>query len=190
MNELHNQLVYLNFYWSVLVENAINVGNFMKEIWRDVQGYNGYYKISNIGNVMGRSGNILKPAINKDGYKKVIFCVNKIQKTFTVHRLVASAFIKNPKNKEFVNHIDLNKTNNNVNNLEWVTNKENLLHALNNGVVFNHKLNSNEVIDIVEGMSDGFSQSEIARYYNVSVMAINKISLGKSWSRVTGIIKK
>lgn len=100
----------------------------MEEIWKDVKGYEGLYKVSNFGRVKslkyGRE-RILKTG--KHGYYLTVslYFDNKL-KTAKVHRLVAMAFIENPDNKPQVNHLDEDKTNNNVNNLEWVTAKENI----------------------------------------------------------------
>lgn len=100
----------------------------MEEIWKDVKGYEGLYKVSNFGRVKslkyGRE-RILKTG--KGGYYLTVglYFDNKL-KTVKVHRLVAMAFIENHDNKPFVNHKDEDKYNNNVNNLEWVTHAENM----------------------------------------------------------------
>ena len=97
----------------------------MEEIWKDIKGYEGLYQISNFGNVKSlRNNNILKPSNGE--YKQVTLCYKGERKTIAIHRLVASAFIENPFNKEQINHKDENKHNNNVNNLEWCTHKENM----------------------------------------------------------------
>ena len=120
----------------------------MKEIWKQVVEYESYYEVSNLGNVrsidrtiinsIGKVFNyksrLLKPAKNKYGYLQVGVSINSKIKSFTVHSLVAKAFIKNPKNKPTVNHKDGIKINNNVNNLEWATRSENSIHALKNGL--------------------------------------------------------
>lgn len=94
----------------------------MEEIWKDVVGYEGLYKVSNLGNVYSYYVNrVLKPGAHEDGYKFVILKKDKKGSFKTIHRLVAEAFIKNPNPDEFliVNHKDENPENNSVDNLEW-----------------------------------------------------------------------
>ena len=100
------------------------------EIYRDVVGYEGIYKVSNLGNVKSLIGNnekILKLCRNGGGYSTVNLHINSIMKTRTVHQLVAGAFLNHkPSRYELViNHKDFNRSNNNVNNLEIVTTREN-----------------------------------------------------------------
>lgn len=99
----------------------------MQEIWKDIKGYEGLYQISNFGRVK-RNGNILKP-IDSHGYKYVHLCnKNHERKNHAIHRLVALTFIYNPSNLPQVNHIDGDKSNNLITNLEWVTATENAYH--------------------------------------------------------------
>ncbi|MFA5382237.1 MAG: NUMOD4 motif-containing HNH endonuclease [Candidatus Micrarchaeia archaeon] len=106
----------------------------MKELWRDIKGFEGAYQISNRGRLKSfkfiKLGRILSNKNGKGGYLSVVLqCNGKIRCT-RLHRLVAEAFIPNSKNKDEVNHIDGNKQNNYVENLEWVTKSENVLHAI------------------------------------------------------------
>ena len=123
----------------------------MKEIWKDIKGYENLYQVSNLGNVRSLitykyskkermcikvcRERILKPGIDKNNYKCVVLTKDKNRKTYKVHKLVAKCFVKNIENKPFVNHIDGNKLNNNANNLEWTTNSENIKHAYDNNLI-------------------------------------------------------
>lgn len=86
------------------------------------------------GRIDNRKGKQLKPGIDRDGYERVVLTKNGVRKTYTVHKLVALAYIPNPENKATINHIDGNKRNNNVLNLEWATEKENQIHKWKNGL--------------------------------------------------------
>lgn len=106
----------------------------MKEEWRDVPGYEGLYKVSNIGRVKslnfdGSSEERIMTPYDVHKYKRIRLFKNKTPKSVGVHRLVADAFIDNPENKPYINHIDGNQSNNHVINLEWCTQSENTIHA-------------------------------------------------------------
>lgn len=105
----------------------------MEEIWSDIPNYEGLYKISNFGRIMNNKGLILKQYIQNSGYY-IVHLSNGKRKAFTTHRLVATVFIKNTENKDYVNHIDGNKSNNNIENLEWCTGQENMQHAVKNNL--------------------------------------------------------
>ena len=92
-----------------------------KEIWKDIKGYEGLYMVSNLGNVYSHLSNKKMKPGNDRGYLKVNLSKDKKVKQFTVHRLVALAFLPNKNNYPCVNHKDENPSNNNVNNLEWCT---------------------------------------------------------------------
>ena len=112
------------------------------EVWRDVVGYDGYYQVSNRGNVrsvtrkdsIGRKigGRILKPRYDRGGYLLINLCKNGKVRTKLIHRLVAERFIPNPESLPQINHIDEDKANNNVENLEWCTSKDNINHGTRN----------------------------------------------------------
>lgn len=99
------------------------------EIWKDIEGYEGYYQVSSLGNIRNvKTNKILIGDTNNIGYRRVTL-YNPIKKRFFVHRLVALAFCEGYQENYVVNHKDGNKLNNAVNNLEWVTRSENDLHA-------------------------------------------------------------
>lgn len=107
----------------------------MEEIWKDIKGYEGLYQISNLGRVKSfhrDSERILKNRNSSGGYQTLILTKNKTSKNFLVHRLVAESFIPNPESKKEVNHIDEDKTNNRVDNLEWMNHIENSMFGTRN----------------------------------------------------------
>lgn len=125
----------------------------MEEEWRDVEGYEGLYQVSSLGRIKRLSGvvsfvsrwgtvsirkikeKILKNYYTGDGYKHTVLTKNRISQGYMVARLVAGAFIPNPENKPTVNHIDGNKANNTVLNLEWNTYSENNQHRYDTGLM-------------------------------------------------------
>lgn len=116
------------------------------EEWKEIFGFGGSYLVSNTGKVKSIINNIiLEPAIiSKRNSTKGYKAVNLKRKLHYVHRLVAETFIPNPDNKPQVNHIDGNTWNNNVENLEWVTSKENMQHAYKMGLIKQDKEHSTE----------------------------------------------
>lgn len=113
-------------------------------------------------------------------------------KTKLVHRVVAEEFIPNPDNKPQVNHKDGNKHNNRADNLEWVTPSENIVHAHNNGLMSNrkgnnhplHKVTESDVINILNYLQEGVSQSELSKKYNLHRNYITLIKHGKRWKHI------
>lgn len=134
-----------NLYWSDIIDE---IPCDKGEIWKDVKGYEGMYKVSSYGRVYsltrerfnakeGRiyKGRMLKPNVQKYGYKCAALLSDGEHKLKKIHRLVAEAFIPNPDNKPTVDHIDGNPSNNRVDNLRWATVKENI----NNPLTLCHK---------------------------------------------------
>lgn len=156
------------------------------EEWRDIEGYEGLYQVSNLGRVKSlkpryKNKIILKQEINHFGYLQI--CLSNPRKTHKVHRLVAQAFIPNPENKPQVNHIDGNKLNNKVENLEWNTAHENNLHAcrtgLNGGAKKNtSKLTEEQVIYIrnnYKAYDKYFGAKPLCNRFNISSSSLFKI---------------
>ena len=106
------------------------------EEWKPIEESNNIYSASNMGRIKNNiTGNVLKPIDFSKGYKKVnLHLENGKRLTRQVHRLVAMAFIPNPENKPEVNHKNGNKSDNRVDNLEWVTSEENRKHAYDTGL--------------------------------------------------------
>lgn len=125
----------------------------MKEKWKDIPNYEGLYQISNLGNILNVKRNkIKKQTINKEGYYYVMLSKKGKKTYFLVHRLVAQVFLDKSKykcvNKDdnvilVVNHKDENKLNNNLNNLEWCTNKYNVIYS-------NKKNKINKILNYIE----------------------------------------
>lgn len=132
----------------------------MEEVFRGVQGYEGYYEVSNLGRVRSTSykGTVyLKPTKMKNGYLNVILCVNQKRVHRNIHRLVAETFLQNPLNLETVNHKDGNKDNNIVSNLEWLSSEDNIRYSNKNMLTKELVL---EIPKLIEKrlQSDGYSQ--------------------------------
>lgn len=120
----------------------------MEEIWKDIPSYEGYYQVSNLGNFRslprviryknnGTRNYLAKRLLTettKDNYQRITLMKEGVKTRYQAHRLVALAFIPNPENKPCINHIDGNKSNNVVTNLEWCTPSENMTHADNTGL--------------------------------------------------------
>jgi len=112
-------------------------------IWKDINGWDGYYQVNTIGQVKSLKRTvltkrgylfhvreiILKPSNDKDGYPQVVFIRNQKRKTYKIHQLVAKTFISNPNNKPQINHKNGIKSDNCVLNLEWCTASENAIHT-------------------------------------------------------------
>lgn len=121
------------------------------EIWKDVKGYKGFYEVSSMGRIRSidhyvrsglrfnsavkKKGHILKQNAKRNGYLTVDLSKGNKVKTISVHRIVAAAFLDPVDGKDFVNHKNLNKHDNRVENLEWCTRSENALHAVKNGAM-------------------------------------------------------
>jgi hypothetical protein len=182
------------------------------EIWKDVVGYEGFYQVSNYGNIKSIDRLIKHKNINRTsktkgkirtirfctrGYPMVMLCKNGIKKMKIIHRIVAQAFIPNPNNFPEVNHKDEDKSNNNVTNLEWCTR----IYNINYGTYISRrtftrqqrecsiginngrsKLNETQVIDIYNSKK---SITELAEYFDVNICTIYSIKSKKNMDTFT-----
>jgi hypothetical protein len=166
------------------------------EIWKDIEGYEGYYQVSNFGrvkslNVFGKEKH-RKLQTDKNGY--LVIGLRKLgkEKNCKVHRLVALTFIPNSNNKKTINHIDGVKTNNQVSNLEWATYSENMTHAFITGLKPNQsgsknwqaKVSEKDVLEIRKKAERGAKQASLGREYNLSQPAISLIINKRNWKHI------
>lgn len=172
----------------------------MEEIWKDVIGFEGYYQVSNMGRVKSldrisnhrlRKGKILSLKQKHNGYLEGAFSLYGKRTMFLAHREVAKSFLKNSYSYETVNHIDGNKINNMATNLEWLSIQKNIEHAFKTGLRSSTgeknckaKLTENDVIKIKELFLLGYSNSSIAKKYDVSEGAIWFIRNKKTWKHL------
>ena len=183
----------------------INIQDLPNEIWKDIQGYENLYKISNLGRILSLKiissynlPRIIKTFINSTGYSNVQLKNNKKYKNFLLHRLLAIAFIPNPFNLDFINHKDGNKLNNILENLEWCTRKYNSQHAVKIGLMTNKhriggklpenlrkkmtKINKDIANNIRHDYSTGlYTYRNLEKKYNISDSQVGAIIKNKYW---------
>ena len=151
----------------------------MDEIWRDIEGYEGLYQISNKGHVKSlykSSERILKSYDNGKGYLKVHLFKNTAFQSIYIHRLVAETFIPNLENKPEVNHKDENKLNNCVENLEWMTTKENSNYGTRNERISRKILQYSKSGDFIREWSGAHG---VERVLGIDNSSITKCCKGK-----------
>ena len=168
----------------------------MEELWLDIKGYEGFYKVSNTGKVYSyRRNKCLSQKSDKDGYKEVCLCVDEVRKYRRVHRLVAEAFIPNEESLPIINHKDGDKTNNHVSNLEWTTNYGNVIHGFNTNIEGKtlSSLSKEEMLLVVDMYRAGHKHYEISERFNLKKQKdgtiFKELSDGRVHSKVTGIRK-
>lgn len=127
----------------------------INEVFRDVPGYEGLYKVSNYGEIYsvqrnGTKGGIMKTPVGKNGYLHVSLSKNNKFKSFDIHRLVALTFIPRPKELNIVNHKDENKLNNSVSNLEWCTAKYNNNYGTRNERMAKSRINKSKAKKVLQ----------------------------------------
>ena len=178
----------------------------MSEVWKDIPDFEGSYQVSNMGRVrsvdrvvtykdgrMGKyKGRVLKPPINSGGYKIIKLSNDNRVTNKRVHRLVLEAFKPHVNMEDLqVNHMDGDKLNNHLINLEWVTGRDNILHAYDTGLITNIGegspnaiLSNADVLEILQRLDTGESQRDIALDYGVSQSCISMINRGYNWRSV------
>jgi hypothetical protein len=168
----------------------------MQEVWKDIKDFEGFYQVSNLGNVKRLKGKgsvserLLCRKIDRYGYVKRVLC--RYGKCFflTEHRLVANSFIENPENKATVNHINGIKTDNRVENLEWNTQLENKQNAVNSGLTNlkgnNHPRSKLTEIQVLEIKDVGLSKTKtfLSKKYGVSRITISRIINNVNWNHI------
>lgn len=159
----------------------------MEEVWKPCFGFEKYYEVSNLGKVKStKKGNILVGAFDKRGYHHTLLSLSGKPKTLLTHRMVALSFIPNKESKPCVNHVDGNPRNNAVDNLEWVSYRENNLHSIKEGRRSycggeknpNSKLKTSDVIKIRGSKLKGVF---LAKKFNVDPGTISSIRNNKTW---------
>lgn len=160
----------------------------MEEKWEKIKGYEDYYEISSLGRVKSlirkkvrsrnrpttKKENILTNFYNESGYPTVTIRVNRKQKGFLIHRLIAQHFIPNPNNYLIVNHLDGDKKNFSIDNLEWTTSSLNQKHAYDTGLR-KKKISDSDKIEILRLRKEGLTYYKIADIFNVSYQLISRI---------------
>lgn len=158
------------------------------EIWKDIDGYEGYYQISNFGNIkslkrkVNTRGNgfrqlnekVIRPLMTSSGYLNVIASREQKRQTFIIHHLVAQYFLGNKPEKCVIDHIDGNKLNNHVSNLKYVSPAENSRKR------YDAKLTLEKAIEI-RRLCKTQSQNEIAKIYGITQTMVSRIYRNKAW---------
>lgn len=173
------------------------------EIWKNIEGYEGLYQVSNLGDVKSLERyrensskltpeRILKGILNNKGYYSVRLYKNKESHFYSVSRLVARTFIPNPKNKPEVNHINGNVKDNSITNLEWVTHRENIDHAVKTGLTPRGEQNARSKVKesdvkIMREMyaKGGISTRTLSEKFNIGKTAIWQIVTNQTWKHVS-----
>ena len=169
----------------------------MREKWVKIPGFE-VYEISNLGNLRRltkhRGIRCLTPEVTRLGYIRVRLCVGEKQRRVLIHRLVAESFLDKPSWATEVNHIDGDKSNNNVENLEWSTRRKNIRHAFNSGLMkglrgegnSSSKLSLKQVKEIKELLKKPYLgiNIDLGKKYGVVPEAISAIRHGKNWGHI------
>lgn len=165
------------------------------ELWRNIEDYGSDYQISTFGRIKSsknRHKKILAPFVDKDGYLQIALSKNGNVKKFKIHRLVAQAFISNPNAKPQINHIDGNKMNNHVGNLEWCTDRENNRHAIKMKLR-TYSRNSNRALtdkqvkwcrSVHIPFDEKFGSTALAKIFGISQVSMNNLLKRKTYKDI------
>ncbi len=172
----------------------------MIETWKDVKGYEGLYQVSNLGRVKSLSRKAVETKYTKNLFIKEKILVQTIcsggypyitlfgdidnRKKVRVHRLVAEAFIENSCNHTDVNHLDGNKKNNSIENLEWCNRSENISHAYRTMLRTPKTKISKEQAFAIKYKFLGFSQTRIGQIFGIHQITVSDIQTGKNWATI------
>jgi len=163
----------------------------IKEVWKKVKNYP-KYEVSNLGKIK-RNNKILKPIKTQKNYLQINLSENGEAKTYFLHRIILKTFVLNLGRKPCVNHIDNNPINNNLNNLEWCTERENRLHCIKQNRQAgqpkgekntNAKLKNKDVIEIRKMKINGISTIRIAKKFNMHRETIRMLLKGMTWKNI------
>lgn len=193
MKKAVQRLLISTAFCTLVLLNIQCMDESTKEIWKDVVGWEGLYRVSSHGSVFSVRKKILLKSSNVAGYRQVILCRDSKMSSGRVHRLVAMAFIPNPDNKPEVNHIDGNKSHNYFKNLEWVTSSENVSHTYKSlgrvprkgQQVNTNILTPNQVIQIrAKYIPYKYSYKKLGDEYGVDQSAIYLIIKRRNWKHL------
>ena len=162
------------------------------ECWAPASDYEGFYEVSTLGRIRRTESGRLRTLSLAQGRKYINVCLSGGGQAATpdVHRLVAQAFVPNPENKPMVNHIDGDKMNNRASNLEWSTQVENSVHAVDLGLIksgtraYNSRLNDDAVKEMRRLHQTGVSYADLGRAYGVDGSTVSSAVRRVTWKHV------
>lgn len=188
------------------ISKELGLQDLEGEVWKEIEGFEVYYQVSNLGRVKSlerkikhmsgfrtKKESIMIQTLTRFGYYRIKLIDGENRSMKLVHRIVLDAFLNNKNVFLEINHKNGIKTDNNLDNLEWVTRSENMKHAFKNGLNksrdmkgengANSKLKNKDVLKIRELLMK-LKPKEIASIYGVSFSCVSKIKLGKRWGHI------